>query len=209
MKKQILFVTSLDEDSDEGLSYAIDLTKTMDKDIAILLVHKKNWLNKFEDLMSAITFAEVNEHETAREILEGNNHKAYSLDEKIRSLSERCKSAGLDSVIQTVTADAVSAVLAEYIGAELLINATSTEGVYTSDPKKNRDAKKFDSMTPQQLIEIVMKTEMVAGANSPVDLLAAKIIERSNIKTIVLNGEYPQSIVDAVSGKHKGTVIEK
>jgi len=107
------------------------------------------------------------------------------------------------------TTDAVSAVLAEYIGADMLINATAIDGVYTSDPKKNRDAKKFDSMTPQQLIEIVMKTEMVAGANSPVDLLAAKIIERSNIKTIVLNGEDPQSIVDAVSGKHKGTVIGK
>jgi len=55
----------------------------------------------------------------------------------------------------------------------------------------------------------VMKTEMVAGANSPIDLLAAKIIERSNIKTIVLNGENPQNILDAVSGKYRGTVIEK
>jgi uridylate kinase len=54
-----------------------------------------------------------------------------------------------------------------------------------------------------------MKTEMVAGANSPIDLLAAKVIERSNIKTIVLNGENPKDIVNAVSGKHKGTVIEK
>ncbi len=107
------------------------------------------------------------------------------------------------------TTDAVSAVLAEYIGADLLINATSINGVYTSDPKKDRDARKFDSMTPQQLIEIVMKTEMVAGANSPVDLLAAKIIERSGIKTIVLSGEEPQNIVDAVSGKHKGTIIKK
>ncbi len=107
------------------------------------------------------------------------------------------------------TTDAVSAVLAEYVGADLLINATSIDGVYTSDPKKNRDAKKFKTMTPKQLIEIVMKTEMIAGANSPVDLLAAKIIERSNIKTIVLNGENPQNIIDAVYGKHSGTVIEK
>jgi uridylate kinase len=107
------------------------------------------------------------------------------------------------------TTDAVSAVLAEYIGADLLINATAIDGVYTSDPKKSKDAKKFDSMTPQQLIEIVMTTEMVAGANSPVDLLAAKIIERSNIKTIVLDGEDPKNIVDAASGKHKGTLIEK
>jgi len=107
------------------------------------------------------------------------------------------------------TTDAVSAVLAEYTGADLLINATSIDGVYTSDPRKNKDARKFETMTPHQLIEIVMRTEMVAGANSPFDLLAAKIIERSNIKTIVLNGENPQNIIDAISGKYSGTVIEK
>lgn len=107
------------------------------------------------------------------------------------------------------TTDAVSAVLAEYIGADLLINATSIDGVYTSDPRKNKDARKFKTMTPHQLIEIVMKTEMVAGANSPIDLLAAKIIERSNIKTIVLNGENPRNIIDAINKKYNGTVIEK
>jgi len=107
------------------------------------------------------------------------------------------------------TTDAVSAVLAEYIGADLLINATSIDGVYTSDPKKNRDAKKLDKLTPKQLIEIVLATEMVAGANAPVDLLAAKVIERSDIKTIVLNGEKPENILEAVKGKHSGTVIKK
>lgn len=107
------------------------------------------------------------------------------------------------------TTDAVAAILAEYVGADLLINATSIDGVYTSDPRKNKNAKKFDTMTPKQLIEVVMKTEMIAGANSPIDLLAAKVIERSNIKTIVLNGENPKDIVDAVKGKHKGTVIGK
>ncbi len=107
------------------------------------------------------------------------------------------------------TTDAVAAVLAEYIGAELLINATSIDGVYTADPKKNKGAKKFETMTPKQLIEVVMKTEMAAGANSPIDLLAAKVIERSNIRTIVLNGENPKNIMDAVNGKHEGTVIEK
>jgi uridylate kinase len=106
------------------------------------------------------------------------------------------------------TTDAVSAILAEYTGADLLINATSIDGVYTSDPKKNNDARKFETMTPHQLIEIVMKTEMVAGANSPLDLLAAKIIERSNIRTIVLNGEDPQNIVDAVNKRNNGTIIE-
>jgi len=126
---------------------------------------------------------------------------------KIASLTGKIVVMG--GVAPGQTTDAVSAVLAEYTGADLLINATSTDGVYTSDPKKNRDARKFDTLTPGELIEIVMKTEMVAGANSPFDLLAAKIIERCNIKTIVLNGEDPRNIVDAISGKHRGTVIKK
>ncbi len=115
----------------------------------------------------------------------------------------------MGGVVPGQTTDAVSALLAEYTHADLLINATSIDGVYTSDPKKNKDAVKFETMTPKQLIEIAIKTEMVAGANSPIDILAAKIIERSNIRTIILSGEDPQNIVDAVSGKYRGTVIEK
>ncbi len=63
-------------------------------------------------------------------------------------------------------------------------------------------------MTLHQLIEIVMKTEMVAGANSPFDLLAAKIIERSNIRTFVLDGENPRNVVDSVNKRNNGTIIE-
>jgi len=126
-----------------------------------------------------------------------------------RSASLTGKIVVMGGVTPGQTTDAVSAVLAEYTGADLLINATSIDGVYTSDPKKNKDAKKFETMTPHQLIEVVMKTEMVAGANSPFDLLAAKIIERSNIRTIVLNGEDTQNIVDAIHNKKNGTIIEK
>ncbi|MFZ3059051.1 MAG: UMP kinase [Candidatus Methanoperedens sp.] len=126
---------------------------------------------------------------------------------KNASLSDRIVVMG--GVSPGHTTDAVAAILSEYIGADLLINATSIDGVYTSDPKKSKGARKFETMTPKQLIEVVMKTEMVAGANSPIDLLAAKIIERSNIRTIVLNGDSPQTILDAVYGKHTGTVIEK
>jgi uridylate kinase len=126
-----------------------------------------------------------------------------------RNASLTSKIVVMGGVTPGQTTDAVSAILAEYIGADLLINATSIDGVYTGDPKNNKDAKKFDALRPQQLIEIVMRTEMKAGANSPIDLLAAKIIERSNIRTIILHGEDPQNIVDAVSGKHTGTVVNK
>ncbi|MDI6888152.1 MAG: UMP kinase [Methanocellales archaeon] len=105
------------------------------------------------------------------------------------------------------TTDAVAAILAEYVQADLLVNATSVDGIYTADPK-SAGAKKLDRITPGQLVDIVMKSEMRAGAQSIMDPLAAKIIERSKIRTIVLNGSNPKSIVDAIlKGKHGGTEV--
>lgn len=115
----------------------------------------------------------------------------------------------MGGVIPGQTTDAVSAVLAEHVGADLLINATSVDGVYTKDPNKYSDAKMIPSMTPRQLVEIVRHTEMVAGANSPFDLMAAKIIERSGIKTLVISGKDPVNILNAVKGTHTGTAISE
>jgi len=125
--------------------------------------------------------------------------------------AERAASSGkivvMGGVAPGQTTDAVAAILAEYIQADLLVSATSIDGVYTTDPK-NAGAKKLDRITPEQLVDIVMKSEMRAGAQSIMDPLAAKIIERSKIRTIVLDGSNPKSIVDAVlNGKHNGTEI--
>ena len=113
----------------------------------------------------------------------------------------------MGGLIPGQTTDAVSAVLAEYVGADLLINATSVDGVYTSDPNTDNDAKKIETMTPDQLVDVVMKIDMVAGSNSPLDPLAAKIIQRCGIKTIVIDGRNPDNINEAVEGRHSGTLI--
>jgi len=49
---------------------------------------------------------------------------------------------------------------------------------------------------------------MEAGANLPLDMLAAKIIERSGIPTVVLDGREPGQVVDAVNGKRVGTYLQ-
>ncbi|OUJ19080.1 Uridylate kinase PyrF [Methanonatronarchaeum thermophilum] len=104
--------------------------------------------------------------------------------------------------------DAVSALVAEYIDAELLVFATSVDGVYSSDPRFNDDAVKFDRITPDRLVEIVMETEIKAGAKSVVDPLASKIIERSEIPTVVLDGGVPEKIRSVIlDGVHEGTLV--
>jgi len=105
------------------------------------------------------------------------------------------------------TTDAVAALLAERVRADRLIIATSVDGVYTSDPEKDPDARKLDTMTAQELVRLAMETEMRAGSRSPVDPMAAKIIERSSIPAAVVLGSIVENLLKGALGGHSGTEI--
>jgi uridylate kinase len=106
------------------------------------------------------------------------------------------------------TTDAVAAALAELVEADLLVFATSVDGVYTADPNADDDAEPYAELTAAELVEVISGIEMSAGASAPVDLLGAKLIERSGMRTIVLDGAQPDRIVDAIlEGDHSGTDI--
>jgi uridylate kinase len=106
------------------------------------------------------------------------------------------------------TTDAVSAALAEYVDADLLVFATSVPGVYSDDPNEVDDAEKFEQLTPGELVDLIAGIEMKATASAPVDLLAAKLIERSGMRTVVLDGTDPSAVEDAVlRGEHGGTDV--
>jgi uridylate kinase len=89
------------------------------------------------------------------------------------------------------TTDAVAAILAEYLRADLLTIATSVDGVYSADPNYDPTAVKFDKISPGKLINIVMAIEMKAGSKSPVDPVAAKIIERCKLDALVMDARDP------------------
>ena len=61
------------------------------------------------------------------------------------------------------TTDAVAAVLAERVHADVFVNVTSVNGIYDKDPKKFTGAKYFKTLTPSQLIGIVGKGGLGAG----------------------------------------------
>ena len=114
----------------------------------------------------------------------------------------------MGGVTPAQTTDAVAAALAEYTNADLLVFATSVPGVFDADPNESDDARKFDQLTPGELVDVIADLEMNAGANSPVDILGAKVIERAGLRTIVLDGTDPQRVADAVrAGDHDGTDI--
>lgn len=105
------------------------------------------------------------------------------------------------------TTDAVAALLAEYVHADRLIVATSVDGVYSADPGIDPKAKKFDHMTFGDLVRLSMETRLSAGSRSPVDPLAAKIIERSSIPTAVVWGADVENLKRGAEGGHSGTEI--
>lgn len=112
----------------------------------------------------------------------------------------------LGGVAPAQTTDAVSAATAEYVDADLLVFATSVDGVYSGDPAANESVTRYEDLEVDELLEVIAGIEMSAGSKAPVDLLAAKIIQRAGIRTIVMDGTNPEDIERAVrTGDHEGT----
>jgi len=105
------------------------------------------------------------------------------------------------------TTDAVGASLAEYVNADLFVLATSVDGVYDADPTQDADATKYAEVGVGDLIDLVTDIELSAGSNAPVDLLAAKVIQRAGLRSVVVDGTDPANVAAAVEGEHGGTDV--
>lgn len=103
--------------------------------------------------------------------------------------------------------NAVAALVSELIGAYMLINATDVEGIYDDDPKINPNAKIFDKISINDLFEMIVKKQAIAGGYELFDLLAVTLISRSKIPTWIINGKDPGNIEKIIQGKHVGTKI--
>ena len=116
----------------------------------------------------------------------------------------------MGGVVPAQTTDAVSAAFAEYVDADRLVFATSVPGVFDADPNEDPEAERYDEIEASELVDLIARGESLgsAGSNAPIDLLAAKIIKRSGIDAIVLDGTEPAAVERAVTdGEFDGTRI--
>ncbi len=104
--------------------------------------------------------------------------------------------------------NAVAAMIAEVWEADLLINASNVEKVYDTDPEKNANAKAFDRLTPDELIEILTKNAEKPGKYDLFDKVGCEIVKRSKIKLHFINGKEPKNVIKAVRGEKIGTIVE-
>jgi uridylate kinase len=103
--------------------------------------------------------------------------------------------------------NAVAAIAAETVGADLLVNATDVDGVYSADPGKHKNARRLEKVTVTVLRKILSKAEIMAGAYDLMDPLALRIIERSRLRTVVVDGRKPDNVVLALQNAKVGTEI--
>jgi len=107
-----------------------------------------------------------------------------------------------------MTTDAVAAMLAERLGADLLVKATDQEGIYSKDPKKHPDAKKIDVLSFDDLFRLFEEDRHRAGIHQVLDPEAVRLLQKKRTRTIVVNGFDPKNIALAVRGQKIGTVIQ-
>ena len=115
----------------------------------------------------------------------------------------------MGGTIPGITTDTDSVLLAEAIKAKRLVNVSNVSGIYDSDPKTNKNAKKFERLTYDQLISLAMESDKrTAGTNFVFDLLACKLIARSSIEGHFVSWKDMDDVKAAIDGKkHGGTVV--
>ncbi|MCL4238397.1 MAG: UMP kinase [Anaerolineae bacterium] len=97
------------------------------------------------------------------------------------------------------TTDTAAALRGMEVNADVIIKGTQVDGVYTEDPKKNPDARRFDRLTYSQAIEYRVRV---------MDLTAITLCMDHKLPLIVLNIWDDHSLQDAVLGKKVGTLID-
>jgi uridylate kinase len=101
--------------------------------------------------------------------------------------------------------DAVLA--AKTFRADMVINLTNIDYVYTKDPRTNHDAKKIEEMTWKKFREIV-GDRWTPKLNSPFDPIAAQLAQKMKLKVIITKGDDLENLRAILNGKKfKGTVI--
>jgi uridylate kinase len=136
----------------------------------------------------------------------GCSRVALTLDDAAECLSEN-KIAVMGGLKPGITTDAVAALVAERVNADLLVKGTDQDGVYDKDPRKHADAVKLDHLSFDDLPNIFEESVHKAGIHQIIDPEAVKVLKRKRLKLVVVNGFKPENILAAISGENVGTVI--
>jgi uridylate kinase len=94
--------------------------------------------------------------------------------------------------------DTAAVLRAIQIRANLIVKATSVDGVYSADPKKDPSAKLYDEISFRDVILEDLKV---------IDQTAITLCRENSLPLIVLNIHRPGAFVASVRGERVGTLV--
>ena len=94
--------------------------------------------------------------------------------------------------------DTAAALRAAEIDADIIMKATMVDGVYDSDPKVNPNAKKYDTISIQEVIDKKLAV---------VDLTASIMCLENKMPMAVFSLNEKDGIANAMQGKNSGTLV--
>ena len=96
------------------------------------------------------------------------------------------------------TTDTAAALRAAEIGADLLLKATKVDGVYTADPKKDANARRYETLSFD---------EAIANNLAVLDTAAFALCREQNLNLVVFNVFKPGALRRVVMGDDEGTRV--
>ncbi len=98
------------------------------------------------------------------------------------------------------TTDSASALRACEIDADALLKGTKVDGVYDSDPKKNPNAKRYDTLT---------FTKAMADNLKVMDQTAFALCKENNVPIVVFDMTEPANLNRLLAGENVGTIVKE
>lgn len=113
---------------------------------------------------------------------------------------ERIVILGGGTGLPFITTDTGAAMRALELGCDAVFKATKVDGVYSDDPQKNPQAKKFDTLS--------LKEAFQNDRIKIMDKAAVELCMRNKLKIVVFNTYKKGALQKALLGEKIGTVIE-
>jgi uridylate kinase len=96
------------------------------------------------------------------------------------------------------TTDYAAALRANEVGADVLMKATNVDGIYDSDPRKNKGAKRYAQISYREALDKRLGV---------MDAEAFALCESNRMPILVFSMGEPGSILKAVRGQSSGTLV--
>ena len=98
------------------------------------------------------------------------------------------------------TTDSAAVLRAIEISADVILKGTRVDGVYDSDPEKNKKAKKYDTISFSDVLSKNLKV---------MDSTAFTLSQENNLPIIVFNMNKSGNLLNLINGEKIGTSIKK